>query len=258
MNAVTPRRRPRPAALLAMALLVLAACAARERIVLEPGIQVEDAEVDVQTGSVTVEKQGVTVAVQAALLPAPRGDALHPTFWVTVENRRDERIEVGPGRTRLVDADGNQHAPAPMSVGRGGTEVRYALVDPEVYTYVSLYYGWPYYPIYPYRSWFAHARFSRVRYWHYDPFWSLGVGPIWITEIRRPRPRPAEEKDDAIELVYRDARLTFTVVFPELDSAAPGPMRLIVPELDVDPGDEGAEALEFEFVFEHVPEVARQ
>lgn len=111
-------RQARAAALTVAMALALAACASnRERIVLEPGVQLGDAEVDVESGVVTMEREGVGLSVQAAMLPSPRGEALHPTFWVTVRNDREERIVVRPADARLIDTFGNQLAPVPMSVG---------------------------------------------------------------------------------------------------------------------------------------------
>jgi hypothetical protein len=230
--------------------LALAACASnRERILLEPGVQLGDAEVDVESGVVTMEREGVGVSVQAAMLPSPRGEALHPTFWVTVRNDREERIVVRPADARLIDTFGNQLAPVPMSVGASGRDVRYALVDPEIHTYVSLHFGWPYYPVYPYHGWFAHPRFSRVRYWHYEPFWTLGIGPVWIREVRPAAAHPAPDAQRE-EVIYDGARLTYVVVFPEIERTVRG-VRLVVP--DIRPGAYGAGvALDFELVFEQI------
>jgi hypothetical protein len=200
----------------------------------------------------------VVASAQGALLPSPRGGSLHPTFWVTIRNNRDDRIAVTPTDARLVDAFGAQYAPLPMSVDRGGREVRYALVDPEIRTYVSLHFGWPYYPVYPYPGWFAPPRYPRLRYWRHDPFWTFGVGPVWIMEVE-PRPplvrreAPAPERR---EFVYRDARLTYVVVFPEIDRASRN-LRLIVPGVGAR-GAEGTEqVLEFELVFEQIVDAVR-
>lgn len=245
--------------LVAAASLALAACATGQPgIVLEPGTQIADAAVDLASGSVSLESEGVVVTAQGAMLPSPRGGSLHPTFWVTIQNNRDERIAVTPTEARLVDAFGNQFDPVPMSVDRGGRAVGYALVDPKIRTYVSLRFGWPYYPLYPHPGWFAYPRYGRLRYWHYDPFWSLGVGPVWIMEVgprppvRRWLPPGQEER----EFVYHDARLTYVVVFPEIDRTSRD-LRLIVPGVGVRQA-EGAEGmLEFELVFEQIPEAER-
>lgn len=235
--------------------LLLGACASSQpRVALEPGVQRGDAVVDWQAGSVTLEKQGVVVSAQGAMLPAPRGETLHPTFWVTVRNNRDGRISVRPTDARLIDTFGKQHEPVPMTVDRGGREVRYALVDPEIRTYVSLHYGWPFYPLYPYPGWFAYPRYGRLRYWRPDPFWTFGFGPIWITEVHarpvRPAPPPVRDK---VELVYSDAELTYVVVFPELSRMARD-LRLIVPEIGLRSAEGGEETLEFELVFEQICE----
>ena len=234
-----------------------AACAGtRERIVLEPGLQMTDATVDVEAGSVTAEHEGVVVIAQAAMMPAPRRRTLHPAFWVTVENTRSERISLRPAQARLIDTFGNQLEPLSMSAGGGGREVGYALVDPEVHTYVSLHYGWPYYPLYPYPGWFVHPRFSRLRYWHYDPFWTLGVGPVWVFEIRpRPPVRPPPPADPyREEVVYAGARVTYMLVFPEIQRSVTD-VRLVIPEVSLHDEAAPSEPVEFEVVFEQLVEV---
>lgn len=235
-------------------LVVMSACGGpREYVVLEPGAQSTDAEVDVEAGTVTLDREGIVVSVQGAMLPAPRGGSVHPTFWVTVENTRHEAVAVKPAEARLVDTFGNQLAPVPMSVSGGGREVRYALVDPEIHTYVSLHFGWAYYPIYPYSGWFAHRRLSRIRYWHYDPFWSIGVTPVWVREIRPARPPRASAALDPEreETIYRDARLTYVVVFPELGREARD-VRLIVPGVRLRSDEEPERSLSFELVFRQI------
>lgn len=242
------------AAMAAAVPLTLAGCASTpERIILEPGVQIGDATVDVVSGSVSAEQEGVVVTAQAAMLPAPRSSTLRPTFWVTVQNTRDERISLTPADARLVDSFGNQLAPVPMSIGGRGQDLSYALVDPEIHTYVSLHYGWPYYPLYPYRGWFAHPRFSRLRYWHYDPFWTLGVGPIWIREIGPPRAigEPTAYDPEREEIIYRDAQITYVVVFPQVERLAKN-LRLIVPGVRVSTETQQDQALEFEMVFEQI------
>jgi hypothetical protein len=136
--------------------------------------------------------------------------------------------------------------------------VRYALVDPEIRTYVSLHFGWPYYPVYPYPGWFVHPRYGRLRYWSPDPFWSVGFGPVWIMEMAsrerfvRREPAPPEKR----EFVYHDARLTYVVVFPEVDRNARD-LRLIVPGIGVREAEGGNQILEFELVFEQIPDATR-
>jgi hypothetical protein len=244
---------PRWPVLTVLVAVPLAGCASSQpRIALEPGVQPGAAVVDWEVGSVALEREGIVVSAQGAMLPAPRSERLHPTFWVTVQNNREERISVRPTDARLVDTFGNQLAPVPMTVDRGGREVSYALVDPEIRTYVSLHYGWPYYPIYPYPGWFAYPRYGRVRYWRPDPSWTFGLGPVWITEVRprseRPQVAPAV---DRTELVYGHAKVTYVVVFPELDRMARD-MRLIIPEIGVSAVEGGEETLEFELVFEQI------
>ncbi len=239
--------------------LALLGCAPRRQIVLQPGVQVTGADVDLESGSIFLERERVVVTAQGAMLPSPHSGTLHPTFWVTVENGREGRIAVTPTDARLVDTFGNQLEPLPMSVDRGGREVRYALVDPEIRTYVSLHFGWPYYPLYPYPGWFAHPRYSRLRYWHHDPHWAFGMGPVWIMEVGPPRPMVRREarSPERRELVYHDARLTYVLVFPEIDRTARD-LRLIVPDVGIPDAEGGQRLLEFELVFEQILEAERQ
>lgn len=257
MSEIRPGPRARSALLLP--ILVSMGCAgSREHVALTPGLQTdEEAIVDVEAGSVTQEKDGVVLRVQAVMLPAPRGETPHPTFWVTVENRTDGRLSVEPGDARLVDTFGEQHAPLSMSTGGPLDEdVRYALVDPEIHAYVALHFGWPYYPIYPYRGWFPHWRFGRARWWHYDPFWQLGIGPVWIWEIRPSPPRPPRERPrpSAEETIYRDARLTYVVTFPELPRTV-REVRLIVPDIRILEEGDVVDTVDFEVVFDQIVEV---
>lgn len=251
-------RRSRDARSLILVFASTACAGASEHIVLTPGLQSdEEAVVDVQAGSVTQEKEGVVLRVQGVMLPAPRGETPHPTFWVTVENRTAGRITVTPGDARLVDTFGEQHAPLSMSTGGPlDQDVRYALVDPEIHTYVALRFGWPYYPIYPYRGWFPHWRFGTARYWHYDPYWQLGLGPVWIWEIqRRPPPPPRERpRPSREETIYRDARLTYVVTFPEMPRTV-REMRLIVPDIRMVEQGDVTDSVDFEVVFNQIVEV---
>src|SRR5687768_13940966 len=95
-----------------LAALSLSACATGpSRVALEPGPQTGPADVDLESGSVTVERDLVLVTGQGALLPAPRSGELHPTFWITIRNERDDRISFRPTDARLIDTFGNQLAP---------------------------------------------------------------------------------------------------------------------------------------------------
>ena len=179
---------PVPRRVIALILVSFAAigpaCGAREDVLLTPGVQPAEARVDVESGLVSVEREGLVVSAEGVMLPEPRGDRPLPTFWITVENHRTDRVVVTPADVRLVDSFGNQHAPMPVAVdGSHDRELRYAVVDPRIHTYVALHFGWPYYPIYPYRGWAYPPRVRGPRYWHYDPFWTLGVGPLWIHEV---------------------------------------------------------------------------
>ena len=246
----------RTATLAVSALLGLSACGgAQQRILLEPGVQVSDARVDIESGSVSIESSGVEVTAQAALLPEPREAAPYPTFWITVQNNRDQRISVRPGEVRLIDSFGNQLEPVQLSLDQGAGEVRYALVDPHIHTSVSLSFGWPYYPIYPYRGGAAVAGSLGSAMVITTPFRRLGPHSLWINEFRSTRAtgQGLTGALDKIEVVYSDARLTYVLVFPEVKPALGG-MRLIVPEVDIPPDAEVGELLEFELIFEQIIE----
>jgi hypothetical protein len=256
MKKVLPMRAIAILALGSWVTAVLACAGTPDRVVLEPSIQAEGAAVDVEAGTVTMEREGVVVTAQGAMLPAPRGDDIHPTFWVTVENRREEPVAVRPAAARLIDSFGNQVSPVPVSVDRGADDVRYALVDPEIHTYVALHFGWPYYPLYPYRGWFAYPRMGRVHPWRYDPFWVMGPGPVWIMDVR-PRPvipRRAPLDPEREEIVYRDAKITYVVVFPQLDRTVRD-VRLIVPGVSIRSDEERGPTLDFELLFRQIVEV---
>ena len=244
-----PKDRPtRTATLAVAALLGLSACGgAQQRILLEPGVEVSDARVDIESGSVCIESSGVEVTAQAALLPEPRGAVPDPTFWITVQNNRDQRISVRPAEVRLIDSFGNQLEPVQLSLDQGAGDVRYALVDPHIHTSVNLSFGWPYYPIYPYRGWGGRGRFGWLGYGCYDPFSAFGPHWLWINEFGATSATGLglTGAPDEIEVVYSDARSTYVVVFPEVEPAAGG-MRLIVPEVDIQPDGEAGELLEFE------------
>ena len=58
---------------------------------------------------------------------------------------------------------------------------------------------------------------------------------------------------DKLELIYSSARLTYVVVFPEVDPGA-GDLRLIIPDVGVRAGEGGERSLEFDAVFTQIPE----
>jgi hypothetical protein len=250
---------PRSIALVLLpAWLAAAACAGpREDVLLTPGVQPVEAHVDVEAGLVSVERDGVVVSAEGVMLPEPRGDTPLPTFWITVENHRGDRVTVTPADVRLVDSFGNQLAPMPVSVdGSHDRELRYAVVDPRIHTYVALHFGWPYYPIYPYPGWYYPPRVRGPRYWQYDPFWTLGIGPVWIHEVyTAPRSRTAPSgPSEREEVIYADAKLTWVVVFPELERTVRD-VRLIVPDIRL--RDEEERSLDFEMTFRQIIEARR-
>jgi hypothetical protein len=59
-----------------------------------------------------------------------------------------------------------------------------------------------------------------------------------------------------LEVVYHDAKLTYVVVFPEVESTVRD-MRLIVPGVGFRSAEGGEDTLEFELVFEQILEPER-
>ncbi|MDH3223428.1 MAG: hypothetical protein OEO23_06905, partial [Gemmatimonadota bacterium] len=101
--------------------------------------------------------------------------------------------------------------------------------------------------------------YPRIRPWHFDPFWTLGIGPVWIHEIRRPRrvsPRLEVRSLDREEVIYEGANLTYVVVFPELRRTV-RELRLIVPAVELLSDEGTVEALDFELIFDQWVEVPR-
>lgn len=230
-----------------LTLIFLMGCAGtQKKISLEPGKQVIEADVDIQSGAVTQQMENVEVSVQAAMLPEPNGDTPYPTFWITIRNNRDNKITIKPAQAMLIDSFGKQYKPLAMSTDSiASHENKYVVVDPYVHTYFSLNFGWPFYPLYPHRGWTRRGPHIKMRRRHYDPFWHFGTRVRWVNRISTVK--NVGEKLDKEEVIYHDAKLTYVIAFPELKESVKE-MRLMVPEVSI--WDNNIEyTLDFELVF---------
>jgi hypothetical protein len=238
--------------------IILAGCAATQnRVSLEPGKQVTNAEIDLQTGVVKQDQDSVQVSVQGAMLPGPYNDNdLHPSFWVTIQNNRKTPISLKPAAARLIDSAGNQFSPVPMSVEtKDRDEVdQYVMVDPEINLYFGLHYGWPFYPLYPYPAWRRHGYFFRGGFGWYDPFWDFGPRVAWVKKIVTEK--GVGSQPEKVETIYNTARVTYLVVFPRL-SGTVSDMRLMIPGVTIRKG-QTTTSLDFELVFNQIKEIAQK
>ncbi|MGD9488175.1 MAG: hypothetical protein AB7W47_09140 [Calditrichaceae bacterium] len=233
---------------------ILAGCAGIQQTVsLEPGSQVNEAEIDLQSGSVTQRMEDIEVTVQAAMLPEPYGEIIHPTFWITVQNNRETKISIKPAQTRLIDSFGNQLKPLTMTFGeKTETNGEYVIVDPEIHYYFGMNYGWSYYPMYPYRAWHK-GRGTRIgiRHAKHDPFWDFGPNVVWVKKLKKSK--ETDNKPEKEETIYHHAKLTYVVTFPELKEKVKE-VRLMVPDVSAIEGDR-LNTLDFELVFNQIIKV---
>ncbi len=235
------------------AFVFLAGCATTQKTVsLQPGTQITNAQVNPDSEAVTQQQDSVEVSVQAAMLPGPYDNTTHPSFWVTVQNNRSTQISLKPAAARMIDSFGNQFDPVPMAVETNNkNEVdQYVIVDPEIHAYFGLHYGWPFYPMYPYRAWRRHGHFFRGGFGWHDPFWGFGPRVIWVRRINTEKSvgnRPEKE-----EVIYHNAKITYLVTFPNLQETVKD-VRLVIPGVTIQKADKTA-SLNFELVFNQIIE----
>jgi len=226
-------------------------CSGTQRSIhIEPGSQIAKADVDFQSASVTMTKEKVEVSVKGVILPDPNEGTLHPTFWVTVTNNRNDKIDLNPAKARLVDSFGNQYRPLPMSIENGNSkDIYYKIVEPDARSYFSLNYGWHYYPFYPNRSRFHRSRRHGFRTIHYNPRFRYGGNLIWVTNVRKPN--SSIKLPDRTEEIYGDAKITYALTFPELNAAVTE-YRFIIPGVNIRNGDTESQKLIFEIKFNQI------
>lgn len=223
---------------------------AQKSIYLEPGKQIAKADVNLLSASVTMSKENVEVAVKGVILPDPSDGTLHPTFWVTVKNNRNSKIEFNPAKARLVDSFGNQFRPLPMSLGKSdANDVYYQVIEPDAWSYLSINYGWNYYPFYPGRSRFHRRRGHGIRSIHYYPRFNYGGNLVWVKSVKKAN--SSFNLPDRIEEIYSDAKITYALTFPELSEEVKD-YRLIVPGVKIVDEESESHVLIFEIKFDQI------
>ncbi len=241
--------------------IIFAGCAGSQKIIsLEPGSQVVKADVDLTSGSVTQTLEDVEVSVKGVILPSSEGESLHPTFWVTVTNNRDDKIKLNPAKARLVDSNGNQYRPLAMSLNKNADEkVFYQVIDPNLRAFYSGRYGYHYYPFYPHRYYRIHRGrrgYSRHHYYgsynYYNPFWSYGGGATWTRRVKKVS--SSVKLPDREEVVYDGAKITYALTFPGLKEEVEDYL-LIIPEVNVEDEDGTVRSLKFKMIFDQIVKV---
>ena len=210
--------------------------------------------------------EDVEVSVKGVILPSSEGESLHPTFWVTVTNNRNDKITLNPAKARLVDSNGNQYRPLAMSLNKdAGEKAYYQVIEPNVSAYYSGRYGYNYYPFYPHRSYRIHGGrrgygghrgYGRHHYYgsynYYNPFWSYGGGAAWTRRVKTVS--SSVKLPDREEVVYDGAKITYALTFPELKEEVEDYL-LIIPEVNVEDEDGIVRNLKFKMVFDQIVKV---
>ena len=241
--------------------IIFAGCSGSQQIIsLKPGSQVVKADVDLIAGSVTQTLEDVEVSVRGVILPSSEGESLHPTFWVTVMNNRDDKITLNPAKARLVDSNGDQYRPLAMSLNNNADEkAYYQVINPKVRSYYSGRYGYHYYPFYPHRSYRfhgGHRGYGRHHYYgsynYYYPFWSYGGGSRWTRRVRKVT--SSDKLPEREEVIYDSAKITYALTFPELKEEVEDYL-LIIPEVNLEDKDGTVRSLKFKIVFDQIVKV---
>ena len=241
--------------------IIFAGCSASQQTIsLKPGSQVVKEDVDLTSGSVTQTLEDVEVSVKGVILPSSEGESLHPTFWVTVTNNRDDKITLNPAKARLVDSNGNQYRPLSMSLnGNADEKADYQVIDPNVRAFYSGRYGYNYYPFYPHRYYRLHrGRRGYIRHHHYgpynyyNPFWSYGGGATWTRRVRKVT--SSVKLLDREEAVYDGAKITYALTFPELKVEVEDYL-LIIPEVNIEDENGTVRILKFKMIFDQIVKV---
>ena len=241
--------------------IIFAGCSGSQQIIsLKPGSQVVKADVDLIAGSVTQTLEDVEVSVRGVILPSSEGESLHPTFWVTVMNNRDDKISLNPAKARLVDSNGDQYRPLGMSLNKdAGEKAFYQVIDPNVSAYYSGRYGYHYYPFYPHRYYRMHRGrrgYHRNYYYgsynYYAPFWSYGGGSRWTRRVRKVT--SSDKLPEREEVIYDGAKITYALTFPELKEEVENYL-LIIPEVNVEDENGTIRSLKFKIVFDQIVKV---
>lgn len=237
---------------------VLCGCAAKPHpavdIYMEPVAERSSAQIDTQTGAMTIEQKGIAVTLQPltevdlfALTDEPwmnpylvveRNGAVEPlytVFEVTVHNLDSPRVQVADDAAVLIDKNGAQHAALPydyferlyddVDISRGEVTAR------PVYPYAySPYYRYGYAPYYP----------SYYRYYSYVDEEALEGGRAL-----------AEDSIFAGGKLFRGAKRRGLLIFNRLENDATE-VRLVVSGIQIIPLEGQPIEPEFKFDFKQV------
>ena len=252
---------------------ILAGCAPKPQIeiYMEPVVGREHAEIDSQTGSISMEKRGVQITLEPLdevelfeLTEDPRinpylgidrwgnVEALYTVFGIYIENGSNSRVIVDPTAI-LIDLNGDQYSSLPydyfkdLYANLGPRTV--AFYDPGYryrYPYPRSYYRSPY-RYYPYRHGFGNRyRYAYTPYRVYDYY---------------PDPEAANhERMVARETVFDGGQLFSgaqrdgLLVFNRLDIGATD-VRIILPEVQIITKQKKRSKSDFVFDFRQVVNV---
>ena len=257
---------------LLLGMLVFLGCGPKARIdiYMEPIASDDEYTLERETGTISVEKEGVRISVRALdvqdLLALAEDTDWNPyikvnawgkvtplftVFEIQVENQRESRVHVG-STALLIDANGAQYASLPYDFFKDMYDTR-TYERTEVYH--SYYDRYPYYAdlYYPYRYWW------RGRYYHplyYTPYWWYSPRPRSYY-VRRTTNREAPlRRLTARETLFQGAKLfpgarrSGLLVFERVDEGAED-LHLVIPEVVIyrGKGHKAAKTLEFAFDF---------
>jgi hypothetical protein len=222
------------------------------------------ARIDSKSGSVSVEKEGVTIR----LTPFSTVDLAHFTedsdinpyiqvgFWgkveplytvfeISVENNRDSRVELNAPAI-LIDASGEQYVSLPYDYFRD-------IYQPYHYERTETYDYWSHYsPYYPYRRYYGYG------YYPWRPYY----GPYSRTYIYSnlgEQDKKQVIKDTIFDgaKLFPGAKRKGLLVFNRVDLAARD-LQIVIPEVKIYKGQKRSKEIKFEFEFRQMVEGKRR
>ena len=234
--------------------LVLFGCAAKPQpvvdVYMEPVVERSHAQIDTETGAMTLEQKGVAVTLQPltevdlfALTDEPwmnpylvveRNGAVEPlytVFEVTVQNLDASRVQVADDAAVLVDKAGAQHAALPYDY----FERLYDDVDTSRSEVIAR----PYYP-------YAYAPYSPASYYY---------SYVDVEALEEGRSM-AQDSIFAGGKLFRGAKRRGLLIFDRLEADATD-IRVIVSGIRIIPPDGQPIEPDFKFDFKQVVAVKR-
>ena len=235
--------------------LVLCGCAAKPHpavdVYMEPVAERSSAQIDTETGAMTIEQKGVAVTLQPltevdifALTDEPwmnpylvveRDGAVEPlytVFEVTVHNLDSPRVQVADDAAVLMDKNGAQHAALPYDY----FERLYDDVDTSRGEITAR-------PVYPY----SYSPYYRYGYAPYYPSYYSYVDEAALEGGRA----LAEDSIFAGGKLFRGAKRRGLLIFNRLENDATE-VRLVVSGIRIIPPDGAPIEPEFKFDFKQV------